>query len=272
MAQPLIEPSQIVVGTANGIAALDATGRLPATQLPTSVASALTFKGTWNASTNTPTLTSGVGTTGWEYVVSVAGTTLLDGISSWNIGDTVVYSGTAWQKIPSGGVASTIAVTSSTTNASFYVPFVGATTGNLPLYVDTLLYNPNTNTLTTTAFVGNLTGNVSATNITFADSTVLTTGTMHVNNPVSVTTATHTISATEDYIGVNYAGAVAITLTTISNKKVVIKDESFAASTPGHTITITPSSGLIEGQANVTITVNGMALTLICRAGNWFIV
>jgi hypothetical protein len=57
------------------------------------------YKGTWNASTNTPTLTSGVGTAGFYYVVNVAGSTTLDGISTWAVGDTAIFSGTAWQKI-----------------------------------------------------------------------------------------------------------------------------------------------------------------------------
>ena len=40
---------------------------------------ALNYKGTWNAQTNNPTLTSGVGVKGDYYVVSTAGTTDLDG-------------------------------------------------------------------------------------------------------------------------------------------------------------------------------------------------
>ncbi len=94
----------------------------------------------------------------------------------------------------------------------------------------------------------------------------------HVNSAVAVTSAAHTIISTEDYVGVNFAGAVALTLNTVNNKIVIIKDESFAAATPGNTITITPSTGLVEGQANITITVNGMSLTLVCRSGNWFVV
>lgn len=61
--------------------------------------SGLTYQGTWNASTNTPTLASGTGTSGYYYVVSVAGTTTLDGVSDWQPGDWVVFNGTAWQKI-----------------------------------------------------------------------------------------------------------------------------------------------------------------------------
>jgi hypothetical protein len=63
------------------------------------VAGGLDYQGTWNASTNTPTLASGVGTNGYYYVVSVDGTTTLDGISDWKAGDWLLFNGTAWQKI-----------------------------------------------------------------------------------------------------------------------------------------------------------------------------
>lgn len=61
--------------------------------------SGLTYKGTWNASTNTPTLTSSVGTNGDYYIVSVAGSTDLNGITDWQPGDWVIFNGTVWQKI-----------------------------------------------------------------------------------------------------------------------------------------------------------------------------
>jgi hypothetical protein len=63
------------------------------------VSGPLTYQGTWNANTNTPALASGVGTKGDLYVVSVAGTTNLDGISDWQITDWAVFNGTAWEKI-----------------------------------------------------------------------------------------------------------------------------------------------------------------------------
>jgi len=47
----------------------------------TGIPQGLVYKGTWNANTNTPTLASGTGTTGEFYIVSVAGTTNLDGIT-----------------------------------------------------------------------------------------------------------------------------------------------------------------------------------------------
>jgi hypothetical protein len=59
----------------------------------------LVYDGTWNASTNTPTLASGVGNSGHYYIVSVAGSTNLDGITDWQPGDWVIFNGTEWQKI-----------------------------------------------------------------------------------------------------------------------------------------------------------------------------
>ena len=61
--------------------------------------SALNYQGVWNALANSPTLVTGTGTKGYYYIVGSAGTTNLNDISDWQIGDWVVFSGTAWQKI-----------------------------------------------------------------------------------------------------------------------------------------------------------------------------
>jgi hypothetical protein len=84
-------------GAPNGVPELDGTGKIPASQLPIT---AQEWKGNWDASTNTPTLTSGVGDSGDTYRVSVAGATDLDGISDWEVGDLVIFDGTAYQKSP----------------------------------------------------------------------------------------------------------------------------------------------------------------------------
>lgn len=68
----------------------------------TNALGALNYKGTWNASTNSPTLASGVGTKGDYYVVSVAGGTSLDGISNWGVGDLATYNGSVWQRVEGG--------------------------------------------------------------------------------------------------------------------------------------------------------------------------
>jgi hypothetical protein len=68
----------------------------------------LVFQGTWNAATNTPTLTSGTGTTGNFYIVSVDGSTNLDGITDWKVGDWAVFieqgASDQWEKVDNSSV------------------------------------------------------------------------------------------------------------------------------------------------------------------------
>jgi hypothetical protein len=72
----------------------------------------LEYKGLWNAATNTPTLVSSVGTQGDYYVVSVAGTTNLDGVTTWDEGDWAIFNGSVWQLFQGGqdGVFATLTV------------------------------------------------------------------------------------------------------------------------------------------------------------------
>ena len=87
------------LGAASGVATLDGTGKLTTAQIPASLIGGLNYQGTWNASTNSPALTSSTGTKGFYYKVATAGATSLDGISSWSAGDSVVFDGTTWDKI-----------------------------------------------------------------------------------------------------------------------------------------------------------------------------
>ena len=68
----------------------------------------LVFQGTWDAANNTPTLTSGSGTTGHFYIVSTSGNTNLDGVTDWVTGDWAVFieqGGTdEWEKIDNSSV------------------------------------------------------------------------------------------------------------------------------------------------------------------------
>jgi hypothetical protein len=64
--------------------------------------SGLTYKGTWDALLNIPFLASGVGTGGDYYIVSVAGTTNLDGVNDWQVGDWAIFvidTPDQWQKV-----------------------------------------------------------------------------------------------------------------------------------------------------------------------------
>ena len=117
-------------GVANGVATLDSGGTVPLSQLPP--LGDLNYQGAWNASTNTPTLTSSVGTKGYYYVVSVAGTTNLNGITDWQVGDWAVFNGSVWQKIDNtdavtsvNGYTGTVVLNAADVGA---VPYTGATT------------------------------------------------------------------------------------------------------------------------------------------------
>ena len=90
------------LGQPNGLATLDATGRIPHSQLPED---AIEYLGTWNADTNTPYLADGTGTTGDTYVVEVAGTQNLgSGNITFFMNDRVIYNGSVWQRFSSGDV------------------------------------------------------------------------------------------------------------------------------------------------------------------------
>lgn len=67
-----------------------------------------TYQGVWNASSNTPSLAAGTGTKGYYYVVSVNGSTNLDGITDWNVGDWAIFNGTTWDKVDNTDAVSSV--------------------------------------------------------------------------------------------------------------------------------------------------------------------
>jgi hypothetical protein len=75
----------------------------------TAMAGFVNYEGTWNASTNTPTLVSSVGTKGDYYVVSVTGSTNLNGITTWTQGDWAIFNGTAWEKVDNTDLVTSVA-------------------------------------------------------------------------------------------------------------------------------------------------------------------
>ena len=72
------------------------------------MAGGLTYQGTWNASTNTPTLASSTGTNGYYYIVATAGSTNLNGITDWQIGDWLMFNGSVWQKIDQSNTVTSV--------------------------------------------------------------------------------------------------------------------------------------------------------------------
>jgi hypothetical protein len=88
--------TSVTAGTAN-------TDAVNLQQLNNATTGVLVYQGTWNASSNSPTLTSGVGTPGYYYIVDTDGATNLDGITDWKVGDWAIFAEAGatdtWQKI-----------------------------------------------------------------------------------------------------------------------------------------------------------------------------
>jgi hypothetical protein len=63
----------------------------------------LDYEGIWDADTNTPTIVSGTAVrVGQFYIVGVAGSTVIDGISNWGVGDWIIFDGVVWQRVEGG--------------------------------------------------------------------------------------------------------------------------------------------------------------------------
>ena len=106
-----------ITGTVTSASTNLATGAQIQTAINSAVTGVLKYIGTWDAATNSPRLQSGTGTTGEYYIVSKAGSTNLDGITDWQLGDWAVFSDLAtdaWQKVDNSSVGDITKVTAGT--------------------------------------------------------------------------------------------------------------------------------------------------------------
>jgi hypothetical protein len=180
----------------------------------------------------------------------------------------VVTSTTPVTNLSIGGNAATstnannIAITAVTTAASFYPTFVSATSGNLPQDVSTgLTFNPNTNTLTTTTFVGALTGTATnATNLTGSGTVSATATGGAALTPTNATNATNQSGGT-----VNAVGGIS------RNGVKFIQDTSPSLGTGwGTGATITQINGTLSFLITVgTAPVNTRTINMPASANGW---
>ena len=181
-------------------------------------AGSLTYQSTWDANSNSPFLQSSVGTKGFYYIVSVAGSTNLNGITSWNVGDWAVFDGSVWEKVDNtdsvtsvNGQTGTVVLTANdvgaTPNTVYVIAGTGLTGGGR-LTANVILTNAgvtafNTRTGNVTLSSADVTtalgftpgtGNGSVTNVStgtgLTGGPITTTGTISLNN-TSVTAGTY---------------------------------------------------------------------------------
>ena len=252
------------LGIANGIASLGPDGKLAASQIPSSLSGAVVFKGTWDASTNSPTLADGSGTAGWQYAVSVGGTRNLgSGSITFVAGDNIIYNGTIWQRIPASSVAAAGTLTGTTLNSTVVTSSLTS--------VGTLLNLSVTNTIT-----GSITGNAGTvtngvyTNGTYSDPSWLTL----TKSKVGLANVTNESKATM-FTGPTFTGTV--TLGAVGDVSITGGTNGYVLSTNGSgTLSWVAQSGggantfatiAVAGQTSVAAESTTDTLTLIAGTG-----
>jgi hypothetical protein len=163
---------------------VDAQGRITAaTGIATTSNS---YQGTWNASTNSPTLTSSVGTVGFYYVVSTAGSTNLNGITSWAVGDWAIFQGSTWQKVAASGSSAFSTLTVTGLTGYMYANGASAVTASTTI--------PNAGLTNSSVTIGSTAVSLGATAATIAGLTLtsptMTTPTLGTPASVTLTNAT----------------------------------------------------------------------------------
>jgi hypothetical protein len=238
---------------ANGVATLDAGGKVPLTQIPDSVLGQLSYMGTWNASTNNPALANPPASTtqGDYYVVSVAGTQFS---ISFEVGDWIISNGTAWEKVDNtDAVASVFGRLGVVTAASGDYSAVQITytpTGNVAATnVQAAINELDSEKLTKAANLADLVSPSTA-----RDNLGL--GTMSVQNSNNVSISGGSIAGITD-LAVADGGTGASTLTGY------VKGNGTAALTASNTIPNTDITGLgtISTQNSNNVSITGGSIT-----------
>lgn len=92
-------------GQASGYAGLDAGAKLLLENFPDAVLGQVQYQGTWNATTDTPTLPDATTVKGHYYIVATAGTY---GAVVYGIGDWAISNGVEWQKVDNTDAVSSV--------------------------------------------------------------------------------------------------------------------------------------------------------------------
>jgi len=249
-------------GVANGVATLDAGGKVPVSELPAAVLGALSYQGTWDASTNTPTLISSVGTKGYYYVVSVAGNTNLNGITDWLVGDWAVFNGSVWQKVDNtdavtsvNGQTGTVVLTTTNIAEGTNLYYTDARARGAISAGTGISYNSTTGVVTNAA----------------PDQTVVLNAGTGISTSGTYPSFTITNTAPDQTVSITGAGTSVVTGTypnfTVTSNDAFVGTVTSVAATAGTGISITGSPITTSGTLNITNTAPDQTVVLTAGTG-----
>ncbi len=240
------------------------------------ISGTLQYQGLWNASTNTPTLTSSVGTLNTYYVVSVAGSTNLNGITNWQVGDWAIFNGTVWERLDGGSYGAVSQVSGNGTVNGIILTGNVTTTGNLTLggtlgnVANSQLANSSITLGNTSVFLGSTAssiGNLTLANVTIISGTVPSANTANTSN-----IATNLAGGVAYQIPYQSAANTTGFINNGTNGQVLVSIGTIAAPAFSSSINITTVTATNISTGNVSITggtINVQATNLTAStAGN----
>lgn len=222
-------------GAANGVATLDSGGKVPVTQLPSTI---MEYQGAWDASTNTPTLADGTGRNGDVYRTSVAGTQNLgSGSQTYFVGDFVIYNGSIWQRSPAAdGVTSvngaTGAVTVNAINQLTGDATAGPASGSASAALTLATVNSNVGSFTNSSITVNAKGLITAASSGSAGVTSLTIASANGFAGTSSGGSTPALTLSTSITGILQGNGTAISAATTTGSGAVVLATSPALVTP----------------------------------------
>lgn len=129
------------VGAANGVASLDVDGKVPTSQLPSSIVGGVHYQGVFTPGTTT--LPAAASTNqGWYYIASAPGTYTPPGTGqptlTFSTGDWIISNGTVWGTVESqalvssvnGKTGAVVIVATDITSGTFAAAQLGTNSGN----------------------------------------------------------------------------------------------------------------------------------------------
>ena len=173
-------------GSASVIPVVTVNAQGQITSISTQATNAPSYQGTWNASTNSPTLTSSVGTQGYYYIVSVAGTTNLDGNALWSVGDWAIFGNGKWERIAGSTSESFTSLTTTNLAVTGLTGYMYANgSGNITA----------STTIPTSALSGTISNaQLANSSVTIGSSSLSLGGTLSTLAGVSISGSTNTLS------------------------------------------------------------------------------